>query len=348
MPLNAIQPPPSDPTSIFEHFRAGFGSALLIAAQAHFRVFERLAARPMTLTELRQALSLEERAAIVLITPLRAMGLVVADGEGRLSLSKQALEQLTQESYFSIADYIGLASDAPQVLELVARLQSNSPANSVDKDAGAAFIYKEGMDSAMEKESSARQLTLALAGRARNVAPVLAEKVLLESGVLLDVGGGTGIYSIALLQKNPNLRAVILDRPEVIRIAKEFAESYAVSDRMTFLEGDMFTAPFPSSDFILLSNILHDWDVGDCETLIRKCAGSLRPGGRLLIHDVLLNDALDGPLAVACYSAQLFTLTEGRAYSAAEYRAWLRAAGLASGEFVPTLAHCHVVSATKG
>jgi hypothetical protein len=61
-----------------------------------------------------------------------------------------------------------------------------------------------------------------------------------------------------------------------------------------------------------------------------------------------LNDALDGPLAIACYSAQLFTLTEGRAYSAAEYRSWLRAAGLDPGEFVPTLAHCHIVSAAKG
>jgi hypothetical protein len=70
-------------------------------------------------------------------------------------------------------------------------------------------------------------------------------------------------------------------------------------------------------------------------------------GGRLLIHDVLLNDALDGPLAVALYSAALFSLTEGRAYSAAEFQGWLRAAGLQPGEIVATLAHCSVLTATK-
>ena len=42
-----------------------------------------------------------------------------------------------------------------------------------------------------------------------------------------------------------------------------------------------------------------------------------------MIHDVFLNDALNGPLPIALYSAALFCLTEGRAYSAAEYRTWL-------------------------
>ena len=347
MQLSAEKPPYSDPTPIFEYFRAGFASNLLIAAVVHFRVFEHLAACPLALTELRDVLHLEERPAIVLTTALRAMGLLIANPAGLLQVSPLAAEQLTQDSYFSIADYISLAAESPNVVELVDRLRSNRPANSVDKDAGAAFIYKEGMESAMEKEASARQLTLALAGRAKNVAPVLAERLPPGSGILLDVGGGTGIYSIALLQKNPDLRAIVLDRPEVLKLAREFADSYGVADRMEFLEGDMFTVSLPSADFVLLSNILHDWDVTDCQTLIRRCAASLRPQGRLLIHDVLLNDALDGPLAVACYSAQLFTLTEGRAYSAAEYRSWLLEAGLEPSESIPTLAHCHVISASK-
>jgi hypothetical protein len=52
-------------------------------------------------------------------------------------------------------------------------------------------------------------------------------------------------------------------------------------------------------------------------------------------------------LAVALYSAALFSLTEGRAYSAAEFQGWLRAAGLTPGEIVPTLAHCALLTGTK-
>ncbi len=326
--------PKSDPSSIFELFRAGFASNLLIAAVAHFRVFELLAEKEMTFAELRAALGLEERPAIVFLTALRAMGLL--DG---CSPTPMAREQLAPGAFFSIAGYIEQAAQAPAVVELVECLRSNRPANPV-------FIYREGMDSAMDKAVSARQLTLALSGRAKNVAPVLAERMPLGDGVLLDIGGGTGIYSMALLHRNPGLRAIVLDRPEVLRVAKEFAQNYGVEDRMEFAEGDMFSAPLPTADFVLLSNILHDWDVPDCRELIRRSAACLRPGGKVLIHDVLLNDALDGPLAIACYSAQLFTLTEGRAYSAAEYHGWLREAGLEPGETVPTFADCYVIPAS--
>ena len=68
---------------------------------------------------------------------------------------------------------------------------------------------------------------------------------------------------------------------------------------------------------------------------------------RCLIHDVFLNDALDGPLPLALYSAALFFLTEGRAYSAAEYRVWLTQLGLTPGDIVPTLAHCGVLPAVN-
>jgi hypothetical protein len=67
----------------------------------------------------------------------------------------------------------------------------------------------------------------------------------------------------------------------------------------------------------------------------------------LLIHDAFLNDSLDGPLPIALYSAALFCVTEGRAYSGQEYRTWLGEAGLVAGEIIPTLVHCGVLPAVK-
>src|SRR5262249_44676621 len=122
--------------------------------------------------------------------------------------------------------------------------------------------------------------------------------------------------------------------------------AYGVADRIELRADDMFQADLPQADVILLSNVLHDWDVPQCQALIGRCAAALRPGGRLLIHDVFLNDGLDGPLPIALYSAGLFCLTEGRAYSAAEYRTWLTQAGLAPGVVTPTLIHCGVLPGT--
>jgi hypothetical protein len=157
------------------------------------------------------------------------------------------------------------------------------------------------------------------------------------------------LYSIAWLQRHPRLRAIVWDRPEVLKVAQELALVEGVADRLECRPGDMFVdAPPAGCDVVLFSNILHDWDVPECRALLGRCAALLPPGGRLLIHDVFLNDTLDGPLPLALYSVALFCLTEGRLYSAAEYRNWLIEVGLTPHVPLPTLIHCSVLSATCG
>lgn len=343
-PLNAA---PLDPTVIFEFFRGHYGSELLTAAVSHFHVFEHLAKGARSFEALRADLGLAERSAIVLLTALRAMGLLATDAAGQLELTPLSRTFLAG-SPFDICGYIGLNAETAGVLNMVERLRTNRPAGMKPDESGTAFIYREGVASAMEKEAEARRLTLALAGRARNVAPVLAERMPLgEARVLLDVGGGTGLFSIAFLRKNPHLHAIVWDRPEVLKIATELATTHGVADRLECRPGDMFVDAVPRADVVLLSNVLHDWDVPQCRELIAHCAEALPKGGRLLIHDVFLNDALDGPLPIALYSAALYCLTEGRAYSAAEYRGWLSAAGLTPETPIATAIHCGVLPAQK-
>jgi predicted O-methyltransferase YrrM len=348
MPLSALDPPQLDPTPIFNMCRASYGTELLTAAVTEFKLFERLKDGAKSFEAFRAELGLEARAANVLFTAIRAMKLLDADPVGNLSLSPLAREHLLPDGPFYMGDYLGLAAGNPGVKAIVERLKTNRPASAKPNE-GAAYIYREGLESAMEQETSARHLTLALSGRAKNVAPSLAAKVdLFGAKRLLDIGGGSGIYSIALLQKHPRLEAVVWDRPEVLKVAVEFAGAYGVADRLKCVTGDMFADPMPEGvDAMLLSNILHDWDVPECRKILNRCREALPAGGGVLIHDVFLNDDLDGPLPVALYSAALFSLTEGRAYSAKEYREWLQEAGFESAEVVPTLVNCGVLIGVK-
>lgn len=348
-----LLPPVADPTLIFELYRGSYATELLCAAVKHFGLFEKLAPAPLNFDGLRRAIGLERRPAMVLITALRAMKLIDADADGRLSLSPLARQHLLSAAPHDVSGYVGLSADSPGVLEMVRRLRSNRPAGSEkenETDTGVAFIYRDGIESAMDKEASARRFTLALAGRAKVVAPVLARNMPLSGArLLLDVGGGTGIYSFAYLQSHPQLRAILFDRAEVLKVAAELAAVYGVSDRVEFRAGDMFADQLPEGcDAILISNILHDWDEPECELLVQRCAAALRADGLLMIHDVFLDDDLGGPLPIALYSAALFSVTEGRAYSAAEYRRWLSAAGWVPGQIVPTLVHCGVLPARMG
>lgn len=345
--MSALAGPELDPTPIFEYFRGSYGTELLAAAVAHLGLFQILAEGPASPESLRTRLNLAPRPFVVLMTAMRAMKLVEPEGSDRLHLSAVAREHLVADGEFYVGDYVGLAADSPGVQAMVQRLITNRPGHAAESDTGAAFIFREGLESAMESGDSARRLTLALAGRAKNVAPVLAQKIPFGSETLLDVGGGTGIYSIACLRQHPRLKAIVFDRPEVLKVAAEFATHYGVADRLELHPGDMFADALPPADSILLSNVLHDWDVPQCADLINRCAAALKPGGRLLIHDVFLNDDLDGPLPIALYSASLFSLTEGRAYSGQEYRTWLTDAGLVPSEIVPTLIHCGVLIGSR-
>ena len=364
-----LRPPAVDPTPIFELFRGSYGSELLTAATCHFDLFGRLAEQGKSFEQLRQELGLDPRPANVLVTALRAMGLIELRS-GRLHLTASSREHLVPGGEFDVGDYVGLAAESPGVLSMVSLLKTNRPLGSDDTGGddtgrnddtggddtggrGTAYIYRDGNVSAMDTEQSARHFSMALAGRAKNVAPLLATHLdLSDATVLLDVAGGTGLYCYALLQKHPRLRGIIFDRPEVLKVAEALARTYGVSDRVELFAGDMFSDQWPggvneSIDCVLLSNVLHDWDVPQCAEITRRCAQAIRPGGKVIIHDVYLDDDLGGPLPIALYSSALFSLTEGRAYSAAEYNQWLIDAGLTPNPPIPTLVHCGAIVATK-
>ena len=166
MNRSAVTPPTVDPTPIFEFFRGSYGSELLTAAIAHFHVFGRLSQESLSFDQLRQALSLEARPANVLVTALRAMGMLDLNADGRLTLTPLAAEHLLPGGDFDVGDYVGLAAQTPGVLSMVELLRTNQPLNFDTAD-GAAFIYRDGLASAMDSTDSARHFTMALAGRAK-------------------------------------------------------------------------------------------------------------------------------------------------------------------------------------
>jgi hypothetical protein len=337
--------PITDPAPIFELYRGAYATAILVAAVSEFRLLEKLASAAMTASDIARELAISARGANVLIVGLRAMKLLSDESSGQVGLTDLAREHLAGGE-FDISDYVSQASQTPAVREFVERLRSNRPAGAAPQEQGVGWIYRDGMRSAMDQEAAARKLTLALAGRARNVAPVTARRVpLTDTKVLLDVGGGTGIYSFAFLRHNPDLRAIIWDRPQVLKIAGELADREGLSGRVQLLAGDMFADPVPPGcEVMLLSNILHDWDVPECRKLVGRLAQALPSGGKLLIQDAFLNDTMDGPLNVALFSANLFCVTEGRCYSAAECAGWLREAGLRVQPLIRTIADCAVLS----
>jgi hypothetical protein len=79
---------------------------------------------------------------------------------------------------------------------------------------------------------------------------------------------------------------------------------------------------------VLLANILHDHPPAECARLVREAAGLLAEGGTLLLYEWIPNPGTAAPDLPLFAVMMMVENDGGDAYSEAEHRAWLEAAGL--------------------
>ncbi|MGB9609406.1 MAG: methyltransferase [Bryobacteraceae bacterium] len=179
--------------------------------------------------------------------------------------------------------------------------------------------WTESFIEAMHWRAQKDAAELARIGRARNVRR------------MLDVGGGSGVYSIAFAKANPALHAEVFDREPVTRIARRHILAEGLEDRVTTRVGDLTRDDLGSGyDLVLLSAICHMLSPEENRSLLARCFRALAPGGRLLIRDFILDPGKTSPPQAALFAVNMLVNTRGGStYTEEEYTAWLREAGFA-------------------
>jgi hypothetical protein len=146
---------------------------------------------------------------------------------------------------------------------------------------------------------------------------------------MLDLGGGSGVYSIEACRANPGLRATVLDHANVCAVTREFVEKAGLADRIDTHPGD-FTrdALPPGADLVLLCGNLHAYDSDVARRVIRKAFDVLPSGGGMILIDYMLDAARCGPPVPAFLSLSLeFGGAGGKVHDEREFRAYLEDAG---------------------
>jgi len=343
----ALQPkvipdhPPAFPDQrVWDVYLAPYQMASLAAAN-ELRLFDRLAGRPATDAEIAADLSLEIETLKAFLPILAALGfLSVRDGRyAPTTLARTYL--LTDSPYYwghAFAVHAG-ASVTQQVLTALRQSERDK------ETTGAAQGWESGsVDDAMGAmiaqfmNSHSVPSSLAIARNPR----------LASIRHLLDVGGGSGCFSIAFARANPGLRATIMELEAMCRMARLYIDGSGIGDRVDTRAVDMFRQEWPTGhDAVFFANVFHDWSYETNRELAAKAWATLPSGGSVLLHEMLIDDDGSGPLHPACFSMMMRVGTRGRQYSGRELTELLESVGFADVEIEESYGYYSLVSARK-
>lgn len=166
----------------------------------------------------------------------------------------------------------------------------------------------------------------------------LGEKLKIpEEGEVLDVAGGSGVWSAGILKHHPRLQGVLLDLPPVVeKAAKPILGKIGLLDRYRFLPGDMFEIDWGRGcACVILGHICHALGEEGVRRLIEKSRQALSPQGVLVIID-FLPDSRNAFSAIFDLNMLLAT-KEGGVHKGEEYSQWLMDGGFNIREILSLL-----------
>jgi len=306
----------------------GYWATGIVGAAASHSLFTHLEASPCTAREVAARAAISERGAQTLLDGLVSLDLV----------------ELRDGKYYNSADASAYLVDGkPACLTGLARLKLAHTGTL------ATFpeVVRNGgpvTDAPVEVADNPHweKVVQAIATQSVPVATIAAELLGLgEAGEIsiLDVGGGSGIYSAIWLELNPRARSTQLDWKPINAIARRLLAERGVVDRLTCIDGDLHSAAFGADayDFAVYSHIAHQESADDNVAIFAKIRGALKPGGTLVICDYIVDDDRSGPPFPLIFASEMLLKSKhGGTWRRADYQAWLAKAGFEEISFQPT------------
>lgn len=288
-------------------------------------VFRLLSTGPKTLQDMHRQLGGNEdtlRATCDAAVALK----VLSKKDGRYTASEMLLDGLGREdSPAYLGEWVAfLHALASPLLQLGDAIRTGSTPGALFEDMSGDNVPAKRMTAAMDAYARSRGIEI-------------ADRLdFSQTGRLLDLGCGPGTYSIAIVERNPQVRATLLDLPGPIAEARRLAASRNMTGRLEFIAMDARDyTPDEPFDTILVSNTLHMIGPAGSLELLKHCYQMLTPGGRLIVQAQYLNDDRVSPRWPTLLSLiQRVATPHGRNHAIGETKEWMEQAGFQSVDHV--------------
>jgi SAM-dependent methyltransferase len=322
--MNGNQPTPE---RIMQLATGGWATGILGAAASH-SLFTHLEAGADTADKLAAQAGISERGAQTLLDGLVGLGLVeLRDGNYRNT--SEAATFLVEGRPACLSGFAKvMLAEMDNWVALPEAARTGAPVTDATTDLADNPLWEK--------------LVPAIAPQSVPVAMIAADLLrLADAGEIsiLDVGGGSGIYSAIWLGLNPAARSTQLDWGPVNAIASRLVAERGAADRFACIDGDFHTTDFGAAayDVAVYSHIAHQEAPEDNVAIFAKFRRALKLGGTLVISDFVVDDDRSGPPFPLIFASEmLLNSKQGGTWRRADYRAWLAEAGFEDVSFHPT------------
>jgi SAM-dependent methyltransferase len=305
----------------------------MLAAAARLGVADFMSDSPVHVDTLASATNAHADALYRLLRALASFGIVVETSPRHFMLSSlgQCLRKDAPNSeWASVIFWADLLADNWSHLTECVRTGENA----------AAVMQRTGYPSRWAIDPDARSIFGAVMGTApaQDYAPIARAWDFSQSHTVADLGGGGGGLMTAILQLNPRLHGILVDRPEFIQKAPARFEMENLSSRCQFIGGDLSESVPSGADVHILKHVLHGCDDNAAVKILSNCGAVLPPGGRLLVIEFILPNVIDhaDPALEQRLASDLnmLTATNGRERSAVEWESLLNRAAFACSRII--------------
>ncbi|WP_158966453.1 methyltransferase [Chachezhania sediminis] len=287
---------------------AYMGSKALFAA-LEYGLFTHLSKGAADEADLAQACGLPEERCRTLVTALTGMG-VLQRTEAGIANSPAAEAFLVKGAKYDFGDYLRLQV-GKQMYPLMDQIDGALAGELSEEDtASYAQWFSDPAEARLYSESQH-------AGSLGPARSLLRRVDLSDAKTMLDVGGGTAAFDITLCKAHPDLTATVVDFPNVAAIGKKFVQEAGLSDRISYVEGNALETEWPGRhDIVVMSYLFSGVPDHTHDDLLKRARDHLAPGGRLLLHDFIVDADRAGPKNTALWQLQHTAFTpEARSLS---------------------------------
>jgi ubiquinone/menaquinone biosynthesis C-methylase UbiE len=278
----------------------------------------------------------------MLLNALTALGFLAEDG-GLYGLPPVSAIYLTKTSPQYLGSYVSVttANAWPAWAPLSKVVRTGKPHRVVQGDQPDGDFFCELVPALHVLTSAAAR---AAAAALRNTNSQMPSEV-------LDVAAGSAVWSLAIAEQIREAHFTVIDLPDVLeRVTRKAVEREGDSDRFEFWPGNLRTMDLGEALFglVILGHICHGDGIERSRSLIRRAHRALRPGGQILIAELLPDDDRHGPpLPLLVGLHMLVIIDSGGTFTLAEFRSWLSEAGFDDIRTLAVPAPSPLILATK-